>query len=163
MDSSRPTRILFVCLGNICRSPSAEAVMVKLINDQSCAESIEVDSAGVGSWHVGEPADARMRRHAEKRGYQLDGRARQVRTQDFEYYDWIIAMDDKNFDDLQMMDRKKRHRAKIHRMSSFCSQTDTPEVPDPYYGGADGFETVLSILEDACNGLLEQLLESQPQ
>ena len=137
--------------------------MKKMIADQGFGNCIEVDSAGVGSWHVGEPADKRMRRHAETHGYVLDGRARQVRTEDFEYFDWIIAMDDKNFDDLQMMDRKKRHRAKIHRMSSFCTKTTATEVPDPYYGGAEGFETVVNMLEDACQGLIGQLFQSKAQ
>ena len=136
--------------------------MQKLVRERGCEARFELDSAGVGSWHVGEPADARMRRHAATRGYELDGRARQVHKEDFDQFDYIIAMDERNFDDLRMMDRKGRHRAKIHRMTSFCRETkNVAEVPDPYYGGAEGFETVLNILEDACTGLLEELLSKQ--
>lgn len=151
-----PTRVLFVCLGNICRSPTAEGVMHHVV--QQAGADIEVDSAGTGGWHAGERADRRMRRHAAKRGYDLTSRARQFdRSTDFEAFDLIIAMDDSNLSNLRRQDRDGRYAPKIVKMTDYCTQHRVNEVPDPYYGGAQGFETVLDIIEDAAQGLLKEL------
>lgn len=147
-------KLLFVCLGNICRSPTAEAVMTGLIQQRGLAHRVSCDSAGTGAWHVGERADHRMRKHAARRGYELTSIARQFHRTDFETFDMILAMDDDNYADLVRLDTGGCHRSTLHRMVSFCTQLTVDEVPDPYYGGESGFERVLDILEDACDGLL---------
>ncbi len=151
------TKVLFVCLGNICRSPTAEGVMQKLVVDRGLADSIEIDSAGTGSWHVGERADARMRRHASKRGYDLTSTSRKVKPTDFEDFDYIITMDEENFRNVTNLDKNRKYSHKIHRMIDFLKSIEAAEVPDPYYGGDRGFELVIDILEDACSGLLEHI------
>jgi protein-tyrosine phosphatase len=151
------TQILFVCLGNICRSPSAEAVMQALIGKKGLADKIKVDSAGVIGWHAGEPADRRMQMHAIKRDYNLTSISRQFRQSDFEKYDYIIGMDYENIRDIKAMDFENKYSDKIFLMTSFCHNNSAEIVPDPYYGGKDGFEKVLDILEDACQGLLGQI------
>jgi protein-tyrosine phosphatase len=152
------TRILFVCLGNICRSPTAEAVMQQRLVARQLCERIELDSAGTGDWHVGERADPRMRKHAGDRGYDLTSIARQVAApEDFDRFDYIIAMDDTNYEDLLKLARHDADRARLHRMVSFCTRHQVPVVPDPYFGGAAGFEQVIDILEDACDGLLARV------
>ena len=153
--ASKSTKVLFVCLGNICRSPTAEAVFRKLVEDQGLSETIECQSAGTGGWHVGEPSDRRMIAHAKRRDYLLDGRGMQISTKDFEIYDHIITMDPSNFDDVKAI-APQGSRAKITPMVKYSSST-VREVPDPYYGGEAGFEKVLDILEDACSGLLNEI------
>ncbi len=151
-------RILFVCLGNICRSPSAEAVTTKLIKDQNLENLIEVDSAGTIDYHEGEPSDERMRKHAERRGYKLDHIARGFSPEiDFSSSDYIVTMDNNNYYDIIDFDIKNQYSDKIFRLSEFAVNITFDEVPDPYYGGAEGFEIVLDILEDACGGLLEKI------
>ena len=152
-------RILFVCLGNICRSPAAEGIMEK----KAEGRSIEIDSAGTAGYHIGSLPDARMRSHASKRGYPLNSRARKFNPDvDFEKFDMIIAMDKENLRDLEMMDREKRYRGKLSLMTDYCQKIKAGEVPDPYYEGPEGFEYVLDILEDACDGLLKKL-EHEPR
>lgn len=148
-------RILFVCMGNICRSPSAEAVMVKMAEDRGM--DLEIDSAGTIGFHAGEPADARMKRHAIQRGYDLRSISRPVVAEDYEYYDMIIGMDDPNISDLESRAPSQGALAKISKMTDYCTDFDYDLVPDPYYGGSAGFELVLDLLEDACAGLLEKL------
>lgn len=150
-------KVLFVCLGNICRSPTAEGVMKHYVENSGLAEYIEIDSAGTYGGHAGELPDHRMRQHASERGYNLTSRSRQVRTSDFEDFDLIIAMDDKNYQNLRDMAPDLESQAKIHRMTEYGNQTKYDYVPDPYYGGADGFELVLDLLEDTCNGLLNDI------
>lgn len=150
-------RVLFVCLGNICRSPAAEAVFKDLVANHGLSERIEVDSAGTGDWHAGELPDARMRRHGAKRGYRLESRARQIKVQDFSTFDYIVTMDNANFSQVERLAPTTNESVKVLKMSSFCSQSHITEVPDPYYGGDEGFELVLDILEDACEGLLERI------
>jgi len=151
-------KLLFVCLGNICRSPSAEAVMKALVEQEGLSEQIICDSAGTIGYHSGNPADARMQSHALKRGYDLTSRSRQFNPEvDFEAFDMIIGMDDQNVLDLQTVDSYKRYQDKIFTMTQFCSEHDETEVPDPYYGGDAGFELVLDLLEDACRGLLDNV------
>ncbi|MGE0867026.1 MAG: low molecular weight protein-tyrosine-phosphatase [Kofleriaceae bacterium] len=147
-------RICFVCLGNICRSPTAEGVMRKLISDAGLDGKIVIDSAGTGNWHVGELADPRTRRAAAARGLSLTHRARQFTAADLDRFDYVIAMDHANLRHLQRMagDRK----APIVRLlrSYDPDAGDDDEVPDPYAGGSDGFEHVLDLCERACAGLL---------
>jgi protein-tyrosine phosphatase len=149
--------VIFVCMGNICRSPSGEAVMKKLVKNAGLENEIECDSAGTIAYHEGEQADARMKRHAIKRGYKLTSIARRFRNVDFENFDYIIAMDRENYTDLMSFDKDKMYSNKIYMMTDFAISGKYSEVPDPYYGGPEGFENVLDILEDSCNGLLEEI------
>ncbi len=153
-------KILFVCLGNICRSPSAEAVFKYKVEKEGFKDKYVIDSAGTGAWHAGKPADKRMRKHAEKRGYDLTSIARQFDPNtDFEDFDMIIGMDDENIADLRELAQNEEHLNKIHKMTDFSKEWSYDEVPDPYYGGADGFELVLDLLEDATEGLWEKTKE----
>lgn len=152
-------KVLFVCLGNICRSPSAEAVFKACVARAGMEEQVEIDSAGIIGYHAGEGADPRMKRHASRRGYRLTSISRPVVAADFDRFDLIIGMDDQNIRDLQRKAPRGQHRAEIRRMTDFSVQFDETEVPDPYYSGADGFEYVLDLLEDACEGLLRYVEE----
>ena len=150
--------ILFVCLGNICRFPSAEAVMNGLIKRDGLENEIQCDSAGILNYHAGEPADERMQAHAIKRGYFLTSISRQIDPKkDFDQFNMIIGMDDKNITKLISLARNDEDRKKIQKMTDFCLKPDYDQIPDPYYGGEQGFELVLDILEDACEGLLNHL------
>lgn len=159
MSDKNKIKILFVCLGNICRSSAAEGIMRVLLQKENpgWARKVEVDSAGILSYHAGELPDARMRAHAGRRGYELVHRSRPVRTEDFYDFDLIIGMDDRNIDDLRELAPSPEEEKKIHRMCEYLVKKVVDYVPDPYYGGAQGFENVLDILEDACKGLLEKL------
>lgn len=153
------TKILFVCLGNICRSPSAEAVMLKCLKDNGLMDSFVVDSAGTCAYHVGEHADARMMAHAQRRGIVLTSISRGVRPHsDFQNFDLIVAMDNSNYRNLQRLATTPHDEQKIVMMTDYCRKYDLTEVPDPYYGGEAGFELVLDLLDDACQGLLKHLL-----
>lgn len=155
MNQQKIDKVLFVCLGNICRSPSAEAVFVKMAVDRGL--NIEVDSAGITGYHAGEAADSRMQTHASKREYNLTSNSRQVVVDDFYHYDIIIGMDASNISALELLAPSENTRMKITLMTDFCTRFNDASVPDPYYGGAAGFELVLDILEDACEGLLDRL------
>ncbi len=151
-------KILFVCLGNICRSPSAEAVFTAIVRDKGLSEKFEIDSAGTSGWHQGEPADRRMQAHAIKRGFNLTSLSRKFAPEsDFDYFDYIIGMDNENIRSLRNMARNPNDLKKIHKMTDFRKEWNYEEVPDPYYGGEQGFELVLDLLEDSCNGLLEHV------
>ena len=157
MSSENKVRILFVCMGNICRSPAAENVMRSMIEDQGDAR-FELDSAGTIDLHTGNPPDSRMVEAAARRGITLTGRARQVHSGDFERFDWIFAMDQDNYRDL--LDVRSKSRNPSARLVKFCDYSENYEVddvPDPYYGGNEGFEYVLDILEDGCAALLKEL------
>ncbi len=154
-------RILFVCLGNICRSPSAEGIMKSLIKREGKESEFYIDSAGTYRGHAGSLPDERMRRHAAKRAYTLDSLARTFYpAADFVDFDLIIGMDDQNVADLKSLATSDEERSKILKMTDFCQKyTSYTTVPDPYYGGEEGFELVLDILEDATAGLYQKCLE----
>ena len=153
-------RVLFVCTGNICRSPTAEGVLRHLAEQAGMAHRIEVDSAGTTSYHVGDPPDRRSQIHAARRGYDLSAlRARQVRAADFVDFDWLIAMDRGHLAEL-LAAAPERCRNRIHLLMDFADDPQGGEVPDPYYGGGAGFEVVLDRVEAGCRGLLARVLNT---
>jgi protein-tyrosine phosphatase len=161
MTASAPTRVLFVCLGNICRSPAAEGVFLHLLEQSQLAEAFQVDSAGTGGWHVGKPADPRMRSAAARRGIALPSRARQLQPEDLHRFDHILTMDDENLRAVRALQRSHGGTATIAPITGHCRRLSSEAVPDPYYGGPEGFDHVLDLLEDACQGLLADLLAAR--
>lgn len=160
MGSKERKRVLFVCLGNICRSPAAEGVFCDILREEGASDRYEVDSAGTGRYHIGDLPDRRMRLHARQRGLELTHRCRQVEAEDFERFDLIIGMDASNLHNLRQMAPSVEAARKIHGMAEFFSQgARYDHVPDPYYEGAEGFELVLDLLQDGCMNLFN-LLES---
>jgi protein-tyrosine phosphatase len=160
--SDHTVRVCFVCLGNICRSPTAEAVMRKLVAEAGVEAHVEIDSAGTGAYHVGEPADARSRVEAARRGIELDGIARQFEADDFARFDYVVAMDASNLRDLRELAVSAADRAKLHLLRSFETGGGVAgggDVPDPYHGGTRGFADVYDICEAACRGLLAHVIE----
>lgn len=154
-------KLLFVCLGNICRSPTAENIMNHLIEQADLENSISCDSAGTASYHVGNPPDRRMSSAAaSKLGMELVGQARQLQPSDLKDFDLILAMDKANYQDILALDPTGKYRDKVHLMCEYCSKYSTQEVPDPYYGGTEGFNYVIDLLFDACSGLLELVKKS---
>jgi len=155
-------KILFVCMGNICRSPAAECVFRKRAENRGLGTLVDVDSAGTIGYHAGDPPDARMAEAGRKRGYLISGTARQVTAKDLETFDLIIALDMANLKDLHRLDRDGRARNKIHLFMDFHPKPPYREVPDPYYGGHEGFHKVLDLVESASDGLLEMLTRREP-
>lgn len=154
-------KILFVCLGNICRSPAAEEVMRQLVCKAGLEDRIRIDSAGTYGGHAGNKSDPRMRHAAEMRGYHITHRSRQITFDDFGKHDLIVVMDDSNYDNVRRLAPDTASVRKIHRMSEFFRNTPYDHVPDPYYEGAEGFELVLDLLEDSCAELLETIRKEQ--
>ncbi|XP_019161950.1 PREDICTED: uncharacterized protein LOC109158488 isoform X1 [Ipomoea nil] len=166
--AEEPTKsfsVLFVCLGNICRSPAAEGVFTDLVNKKGLHSNFIIDSAGTINYHEGNQADPRMRAAAKKRGIEITSISRPIRPSDFKDFDLILAMDEQNKDDiLRAFEKWSRREAlpadaheKVRLMCSYCKKHDETEVPDPYYGGPQGFEKVLDLLEDACDSLLDNI------
>jgi len=153
------TRVLFVCMGNICRSPTAEGVFRHLVREEGLEDEIEIDSAGTGGWHVGEQPDARATEAARRRGIELDGMARQFSPSDFDRYDLILAMDEENRRDLLGVAPDEEARAKVRLFREFdpASNEGDLDVPDPYFGGEQGFAHVLDLVDAAARGLLDEL------
>jgi protein-tyrosine phosphatase len=159
---SMPYKLLFVCLGNICRSPSAENIMNHLIEQADLSDAIICDSAGTSSYHLGSPPDRRMSAAAAtKLGIKLRGQARQFQKSDFQDFDLILAMDRENYENILALDLTKQYQHKVRLMCEFCSQHTLKEVPDPYYGGQDGFNQVIDLLIDACEGLLTKVMSEK--
>ena len=156
-DSERKRSILFVCLGNICRSPAAEAILKHKLKLKGIANGYFIDSAGIHGYHSGEEADPRMIRHAARRGIIIDSVSRQIKFDDFSKFDYIIGMDDSNIRALKSMAKTSADLSKISKMTDYSVILEATQVPDPYYGGYDGFERVLDILDDSINGLLKHL------
>jgi len=155
--TTKKHRVLMVCMGNICRSPTAEAVLRRKLRERGLDALVEVDSAGTHAYQAGDPPDERSQRHALRRGYDLSTlRARLVQDDDFERFDVIFAMD---FDNLEVLESlcPPTHRAKLGRLTQHARRFDSAVVPDPYMGGPAGFERVLDLLEDACEGLVDHL------
>lgn len=156
-------KILFVCLGNICRSSAAEEITRQFAARRGMSAEFDIDSAGLLSYHRGELPDPRMRAHAARRGYVLTHRSRPVTTDDFSRFDLLLAMDDSVYDALRDRAPSVETAARVRRMTDYCRRfTHADHVPDPYYGGAEGFEYVLDLLEDACAGLLDELAATPP-
>ena len=153
-------RILFVCLGNICRSPAAEGIFNHLILEHGLGKSVSCDSAGIVGYHEGQGAYPKMKKTALRRGYDLTSISRPVRSKhDFEAFDLLIGMDDQNIADLTRMAPDAKARAKIRKMTEFCTMHTHTTVPDPYYGETRDYELVIDLLEDACQGLIKTITE----
>jgi len=150
-------KVLFVCMGNICRSPAAEGVMKGLLTRNNIADKLYCESAGTSGYHVGDMPDSRMREHALRRGFTLDSLARQFQIEDFEKFDYIVTMDNANYRNVMRLDPSEKYKSKVIPMAHLCEKLSVTEVPDPYYGGDAGFEEVLDIVEDGCSSLLRRL------
>ena len=150
-------QVLFVCLGNICRSPAAEGILKKFVEKESLGDKIIVDSAGTAGYHNGELPDYRMRQHGARRGYIFDSISRKFTSIDFDSFDIIIAMDDSNYDNIIHTAPDLDSKTKVYRMADFLTKYTHDHIPDPYYSGSEGFDLVLDLLEDACANLLQKL------
>lgn len=158
-DNKRPTyRLLFICLGNICRSPAAEGVMKTMVEKAGLADRIVIDSAGIGNWHVGQLPDHRMRERGARRGYCFDSHARQISQSDFEDFDLLLVMDNDNYRIVTSKAPDTASAGKVHMLTDYLTEHKAPSVPDPYYGDLSDFDYALDLIEDACAGLLEELV-----
>ena len=154
-------RVLFVCLGNICRSPMAEGLFIEKVKTYKI-KGVEIDSAGTGNYHIGEFPDERMRETALSKGIKLESRARQFQKNDFEKFDMIIAMDRQNKSNILSLAKNETERKKVHLMRDFDLMDDIPDVPDPYFGGQSGFENVYDILDRSTENLIQHILKNSP-
>ncbi|MDE6482538.1 MAG: low molecular weight phosphotyrosine protein phosphatase [Rikenellaceae bacterium] len=157
MNHTEPKKILFVCLGNICRSPAAEGIFRRMVEKQGLADRFVIDSAGTYGGHAGELPDSRMRAAASRRGYELTHRSRKLTEDDFRLFDMVIVMDDSNYERASRTAPDMESVAKLHRMTDFARKHVWDHIPDPYYEGAEGFELVLDLLEDCLSGLLDSI------
>ncbi len=151
--------VLFVCLGNICRSPLAEGVFKNTVNHRGLSHKISCDSAGTSSWHVGEMPDPRSIDIAMENGIKLDHHGQQVNGEDFSSFDYVVAMDENNRMDLEVVRRQSGGNARIVKMMDFDNDKSGKDVPDPYYGGQGGFQRVYDMLEESCNNFIDHLIE----
>ncbi|MGY2717897.1 protein-tyrosine phosphatase [Thermostichus sp. MS-CIW-19] len=158
VEGSMSQKLLFVCLGNICRSPAAEGITNHLLQSSGHEGDILCDSAGTAAYHLGSPPDRRMRQVAQRYGLELHGQARQIHPLDLREFDLILAMDRQNYRDILSLDPQRRYADKVRLICSYCRSHTDEEVPDPYYGGEAGFHYVIELLWDACSGLLESLI-----
>lgn len=147
-------KLLFVCLGNICRSPAAEAIMNHLLEQNGLSEQVRCDSAGLTTTFLGKPADDTMRKIARERGYHITSISRPITPHDIEQVDMVLAMDEEILEELRLIDYQQSQTKKLHNMTEFCEYMPDTDVPDPYLGDDEEFEFVIDLLEDACNGLL---------
>lgn len=150
-------RVLFVCLGNICRSPAGEAILCHLLEKEGLSEEVEVDSCGVGAWHIGSAPDERMQMELGKRGIPVRSRARQIQQKDFQKFDWILAADQGILRELQGMASSPEERAKVILYTHFSNKYPQQDVPDPYFGERQGFAHVCQMLDESCRALLKNL------
>ena len=155
MTLEKPVKVLFVCMGNICRSPAAECLMRHQLEGRKLTHEFVLDSAGTGGWHIGNKPDRRMRAAAKEVGRTIDGAARQVCEEDFIDFNWIFCMDNDNYDNLMSMGADPE---KTHLLLDFVQHQSVTQVPDPYYGGSDGFTNVITLLESAVCDLIDRLL-----
>lgn len=163
MKKVKTTKIEFICLGNICRSPAADAIMKSRVAEAGLGDRLLVESAGIGPWHVGQLPDKRMRRHGAARGYNINHIARQFNAEyDFREFDYIVVMDDDNYSYIRRQARSDSERKKVLRMADFFERYKGREsVPDPYYGGDADFELALDLIEDGCRGLLKAFADNR--
>ncbi len=160
LENDKQHKVLFICLGNICRSPAAEGIMKHIVSEAGMDDRFVIDSAGMGDWHVGQLPDRRMRSHGQRHGYTFDSRARQFSRSDFSRFDHIITMDEDNRRAVLALATTADERAKVVRMADyFTAHPGQATVPDPYYGGDKDFELVIELLEDACRGLFNSIIE----
>ncbi|MDA9951490.1 low molecular weight phosphotyrosine protein phosphatase [Oligoflexaceae bacterium] len=157
-DTESPVGVLFVCLGNICRSPAAEAIFHAQTYEKGLLNHFEIDSCGTSGYRDGEDADSRMKSHGLKRGFSLTSASRKLEADDFSNFDYIVAMDKSNLENIKKVE-PRQYSAEIVEMCTFLKGRTEKEVPDPYFGGESGFELVYDILENACSGLLNKLTE----
>lgn len=153
--------VLFICLGNICRSPAAEGIFKDMVRKEGLQDKFSIDSAGTAGYHQGELPDQRMRSHGARRGYKFDSLSRKFRSSDFDRFDIIIAMDDSNYRNILNISPDLESDKKVYRMADFLRHMEADHIPDPYYSRAEGFELVLDLLEDACEGLLDRLKKDE--
>ncbi|HEX8271231.1 MAG TPA: low molecular weight protein-tyrosine-phosphatase [Longimicrobiaceae bacterium] len=156
-----PIRLLFVCMGNICRSPLAESVFRHLARERGVEHLFEIDSAGTSGYHAGSPPDRRSAATALARGVEVAGRSRQLTARDLRDFDWVIAMDAENLREIEALHAAAGGTARVHRLREWDPEPSGPDVPDPYYGGARGFEDVHDIVERSCAALLDHLLRER--
>jgi protein-tyrosine phosphatase len=159
ISKENPYKIVFVCLGNICRSPTAEGVFQHLVNERGLQSYFYIDSAGTSAYHIGEPANSKSQQTANKHGIKLPSRARRFEAADLEEFDLIFAMDRENLENIKSLDTQNRYSDKIKLMREYDPLPDNSEVPDPYYGGMDGFQHVFEVVKRSCEKLLDELEE----
>ena len=153
-------KVLFVCLGNICRSPSAEAIFDSIVAEKEQSDSFEIDSAGTSGHHTGQLSDPRMRETALEYNIQITSRSRQFDYSDFHHFNYIIVMDDSNLQDIVSLDSKNQFHKKIHKMTDFGQGIEDEFIPDPYYGGEEGFHNVVRLLSKCCEGLYSHIIKN---